>query len=222
MRLLESQEGVAVAGRAASAKQELDLIEDEPVDTVLLDFDLGSERALDSLTAVRARGFAGRVLIVTAGVSEQESVHLVQAGVAAIFHKHKPPEQIRACVRTSASGEVWLERSYLKSLFKSLDAAEPACAPPKLTDREREALRAVFQCLSNKKIAERLGRGNDGQGHHATVVQQNRRPHPQPTRPGRTGAVLRPDVNPQHCADTFSPRTFRLARISFSLPLRTI
>ena len=59
--------------------------------TADFDFDLGSESALHFVRDVKASGFTGQILVVTAGVSEPEAVRLVQAGVAGIFHKHNPP-----------------------------------------------------------------------------------------------------------------------------------
>jgi len=155
VRLLDSEPDLTVAGKTGTAREALEVLSSRPVDVVLLDFDLGPERAVDFLAELRNRGFPGRTLVVTAGVSDQESVQLVQAGVAGIFHKHNPPELLCRCIRQVAAGEVWLESNYLKPLFQRLDATEPA-ASFRLTDRERQVLRGVFQGLGNKEIAGRL------------------------------------------------------------------
>jgi hypothetical protein len=46
---------------------------------ILLDVDLGSERAVDFVLEVRKRGFKGKILVLTAGASPEEAVHLVRA-----------------------------------------------------------------------------------------------------------------------------------------------
>ena len=51
-------------------------------DLVLLDHDLGGERASQFLPAARQAGFEGRVLVVTAWVSDTEARRLMQQGVA--------------------------------------------------------------------------------------------------------------------------------------------
>jgi two-component system nitrate/nitrite response regulator NarL len=155
-RLLEREPGFAVVGRTGRVAEALQVLKNERVDIVLLDYDLGSERALDLLAEARRLPFAGKVLIVTAGVSEQEAIHLIESGVAGIFHKHNPPESIRECLREVANGEVWLERGYLKPLFGQLDATRTT-QPATLTDKERKVLRGVFQGLGNKEIGATLG-----------------------------------------------------------------
>ena len=54
----------------ATIREALQILAQKPVDLVLLDHDLGSERASQFLPAARQIGFNGRVLIVTAWVSD--------------------------------------------------------------------------------------------------------------------------------------------------------
>jgi two-component system nitrate/nitrite response regulator NarL len=155
-RLLEREPGFVVAGTASTAREALHVLSMRHVDIVLLDYDLGAERAVHFISEARACGFSGSILIVTAGVSDLESIQLVESGVAGVFHKHNRPELLCECVRKVAAGEVWLENKYLKPLFRRVESAEPAVSP-RLTERERHVLRCVFQGLANKEIAEGLG-----------------------------------------------------------------
>ena len=122
---------------------------------VLLDVDLGAERALDFVVGARKGGFDGQILIVTAGVSDQEAVQLIQAGVAGILHKHNSTGVLCDTIRQVARGEVCLEKAYLASLFRSVDRTR-AAERPKLSERDRMVLRFIFQGLTNREIAERL------------------------------------------------------------------
>lgn len=90
-----------------------------------------------------------------AGISGQEAVQLVQAGVAGILHKQHSTEALCNAIRQVAAGEVCIEQNYLSSLFRSVDQTKPP-AQPKLTDRDKTVLRFVFQGLTNKDIAARL------------------------------------------------------------------
>jgi DNA-binding NarL/FixJ family response regulator len=67
--------------------------------------------------AAKGKGFQGRILVVTAGVSDQEAVQLVEAGVAGILHKKNPTEVLCDTVRQVARGEVCLEKDYLAPYF---------------------------------------------------------------------------------------------------------
>lgn len=153
--LLEREPGLRVVGSCDTMEAALAALGREAVDLLLLDHDLGTGRAVDLIGEARRQGFAGRFLVVTAGVAAHEAVRLVQAGVAGIFHKHNPLESLKECVWQIARGDVWLERDYLRPLLQSIDPAPP---PPRarLTERDRAALRALVDGLSNKEIGERL------------------------------------------------------------------
>jgi two-component system nitrate/nitrite response regulator NarL len=125
------------------------------VDVLLLDFDLGRERATPIVRQLHEAGFPGKILIVTAGLSEAEAVQLIRSGVAGIFHKHHGSQALCTAIRQVAAGEPYLETNYLGSVFRSL-GPEPAGGPPRLSEREVKLLRLLFQGLLNKEIASRL------------------------------------------------------------------
>jgi DNA-binding NarL/FixJ family response regulator len=155
-RMLEREQDLKIVGQCASGTEALALLRGAEVDVVLLDVDLGPERAVDFVAAARQGGFSGRILIVTAGISEQEAVRLVQAGVAGILHKQNSTEVLCRTIRQVAGGEVCLEKTYLGSLFRSVDRSH-GLRPTKLTERDRAVLRYTLQGLSNREIAEKMG-----------------------------------------------------------------
>src|ERR1700749_3247612 len=73
-RVLEKEPGFRIAGQYASGSEALAALRECEAEIVLLDVDLGSERALDFIVEARKRGFEGRILVVTAGVSDQEAL----------------------------------------------------------------------------------------------------------------------------------------------------
>ena len=156
IRMLERESDLKVVGQCASSSDALRSINELEVDVVLLDVDLGGERAIDFVTGAKRCGFQGKVLVVTAGISEQEAVQLIQAGVAGILHKQNATEVLCNAIRQVASGEACLERAYLGPLFRSV-ARSQSPRPIKLTERDKSVLRFTLQGLSNKEIAERLG-----------------------------------------------------------------
>jgi two-component system nitrate/nitrite response regulator NarL len=154
-RLLEQRPGVTIAGQCSSSSEALSVLQTCGANMVLLDVDLGSERALDFVLEARKRGFEGQVLVVTAGVSGPEAVQLVRSGVAGILHKQHSGDALCEAVAKVASGGVWLEDDYLQPLFRSVDLTKTH-GRPRLTDREKEILRLIFQGLTNKEIGGRL------------------------------------------------------------------
>ena len=115
---------------------------------------MGGERASQFLPAARQAGFEGRVLVVTAWVSDTEARRLMAQGVSGIFLKQAPLEQLISTIRTVAGGDNWVD----SSIAGPGDAppAKDASSPPLFNDRQRKVLRFVLEGLSNKEIAWRL------------------------------------------------------------------
>src|SRR5215469_15451316 len=74
IRLFENDPSIRVVGQCGSSEEALVEVRKSKPAIVLLDVDLGGERALDFVTQVRKRGYEGKILIVTAGLSGQEAV----------------------------------------------------------------------------------------------------------------------------------------------------
>jgi len=155
-RMLEKEADFTVVGQASSVAQGLDVVKSGVATVVLLDVDLGTDRALDFVKAARTLGFEGHILVVTAGISDPEAVQLVQAGISGILHKHHSIDVLCERIRRVAGGEVCLEQSYLGPLFRAVDRTR---GPKKvsLTDRDRTILRCILQGLTNREIAGRIG-----------------------------------------------------------------
>lgn len=90
-RLLSGDPSLEIAGVAGDAEEALSRLPGLDVDVVLLDYMLGERPAGAVVEALRARGFAGRILLVTAGLPDREAREMIGAGVAGIFHKRTPP-----------------------------------------------------------------------------------------------------------------------------------
>jgi DNA-binding NarL/FixJ family response regulator len=154
-RSVEREADLQVVGHFASSTEALAALGKVLPDIVLLDVDLGSERALDFIVGAKAAGFNLKILVLTAGTSDQQAIQLIQAGVTGILHKHHSTEYLFNALRQISNGEVFLEKKYLGPLFRSVDRSHPVSGP-KLTNRDRTVLRFILQGLTNREISERL------------------------------------------------------------------
>lgn len=139
----------------ATIQDALSFLERESFDLVLLDHDLGSERAFQFLPAAAQSGFNGHVLIVTAWVSNTEARRLVRQGVAGIFSKQSPLSALANTMRKVAAGQTCFDTPY-ETLAGEESVTTPKGSGPEFNDRQRSVLRFVLEGLSNKEIAWKL------------------------------------------------------------------
>lgn len=155
-RLLSAEPGFEVVANCGTTEEAEALLRAQPVDLVLLDFDFGITNSTHFVQSANEAGFRGRILMVTAGLGENQAAELIRLGIAGIFLKHHPPTLLSQAIRHVASGEVWFEQQFLRGVMSAASAPAPAPREP-LTERERQVLLQVFEGLSNREIAERLG-----------------------------------------------------------------
>jgi DNA-binding NarL/FixJ family response regulator len=155
-RLLEGEPDLEMAACCASVSEATEALGQTPVDLVLLDYDLGKEQGFRFVTEARERGFKGRFLVVTAGMSDAESARALGLGVSGIFPKHSSPVVLIQAIRKVMAGETWLDENAIQALVReSKHTKAPDPAKP-FAERETQVLRGVFEGLSNKEIGGRL------------------------------------------------------------------
>jgi DNA-binding NarL/FixJ family response regulator len=161
-RLLEAEPQFRIAGTCAGTAEALAALdraalESEPVDVVLLDYDLGDEQGTAFLDEAKRRGLEARILMVTAGMSDSGTLRAFEAGSAGVFLKHSPPAQLVEAIHKVANGEMWLDSRAVPSLVSGATSRSgQRDEGQSLNARERAVLKAVFEGLSNKEIAAHL------------------------------------------------------------------
>lgn len=156
VRLLASEPDLQVQAACSSVDEAVQFLTRETPQVVLLDYDLGAESGMRFLRRSAEAGYRGRVLVVTAGLQDSEAMALLRSGAWGIFLKHNSPESLVEAIRKVARGEVWLDQHLLRLLVQEARSGIYEEQVPRLSGRETEVLRAVFEGLSNKEIALRL------------------------------------------------------------------
>ncbi|MFZ0516407.1 MAG: response regulator transcription factor [Acidobacteriaceae bacterium] len=157
VRLLESEPDFLVVAHCAAVTEAIRILRNEPIDIVLLDYDLGEEQGTELLRDLQSSHHPAKALMVTAGMSDRITMDVVHSGVAGIILKHSSPAQLIGAIRAVARGEIWLEGNLLRSLVSGVkdQLSEPRSARP-LTLRQQDVLSGILDGLTNKEIAWNL------------------------------------------------------------------
>ena len=159
-RLLDSEPDFQVVAHCGTTAEALEAIAANPVDLLLLDYDLGEDNGLNFIQQARAAGFSGRIFVITAGMTDAESVRALSLGVCGIFLKHSPPSLLGEAIRKVMAGETWIDQRCIQSPPWSgpWGIGRRAFSSRKLlTERESAVLKGVFEGLTNKEIGVSLG-----------------------------------------------------------------
>ena len=155
-RLLASEPDFEMVGHSGTAAEALAVLRREPVDIVLLDWDLGEDHGSQFLAAARQAGYQGKVLMITAGMTATESSVVLQLGASGIFLKHNSPATLAKAIRLVVGGEMWVDQKVIQMMADGIQRREEQPLR-KLTEREQQVLRGIFEGLTNKEIAAQIG-----------------------------------------------------------------
>jgi len=155
-RLVDSEPDLEMTGHCATVDKAIDILRQKTIDLVLLDYDLGKENGFQFIARALEMGFEGRFLIVTAGMSDAQSVQAVRLGVGGIFTKHSSPGSLARAIRKVMAGETWLDQTSVQALVEVTKRQETPDSNRPFTERENQVLQGVFEGFSNKEIGGRL------------------------------------------------------------------
>jgi DNA-binding NarL/FixJ family response regulator len=160
-RFLAAEPGFEIAGECGSSAEALEVLGGSPVDIVLLDFNLGSERGSEFMSAARHSGYRGRFLLVAGMADARSAAIALTLGASGIFLKSEAPERLSHTIRLVANGEVWVDPTVIQMLAEQLidrypqfDDQGPSGV---LEDREQNVLFGILGGLTNKKIGANMG-----------------------------------------------------------------
>jgi two-component system nitrate/nitrite response regulator NarL len=156
-RLLEGVPRLKIVARCADATAAIELLSTTPADVVLLDYDLGEETALPLLRQLQDRWTNLKILMVTAGMSDDVTLQVMEAGVSGIFLKHDDPDHLVTAIERVYAGEIWMDEKTLQSLVSGRQSRKESLERTRpLTVRQSEVLHGILDGLANKEIAWKL------------------------------------------------------------------
>ena len=156
-RLLSVEPGFDVVAHCGTIEEALQVLRQESIDIVLLDFDLGQHDGREFLRLAKEQGFNGKILLVTAGVDPGAVSELIRSGISGVFRKHDSAALLAQGIRDVMAGKVWLDQDQLQTALSAESTTPQPIETRRLTEREQQVLYFVFEGLANKEIASRIG-----------------------------------------------------------------
>ena len=156
-RLLATSPPFRVVAHCATASEAMSRASGDEVDIILLDYDLGEETGTRLLMELKRTQSRAKVLMVTAGLSDDATLQVIEAGAAGIFLKQGSPDQLIAAIKLVADGGTWLDGTAVQSMQAGQQAHSRQLERTRsLTLRQSEVLRGILEGLANKEIALKL------------------------------------------------------------------
>src|SRR5260370_33069644 len=104
------------------------------------------------MSFARRHGFEGKILMVTAGMSANESSIAIQLGASGIFLKQNSPATLARAIRMVVGGEAWVDEKVMRLLAAAVGENDDQISAKGLTTREQQVLQGVFEGLTNKEV----------------------------------------------------------------------
>ena len=155
-RLLISEPDFETVAECGTPAEALEALGRWHVDIILLDFDLEDDTGARFISSARATGYKGKILMVTAGMSPPDISASWKLGISGIFLKHSSPATLLEAIRMVAAGGEWIDPKLAAGTGR-VPESKAQTATGQLTAREQQVLRSVFEGLTNKEIAHRIG-----------------------------------------------------------------
>jgi DNA-binding NarL/FixJ family response regulator len=160
--ILEGESDMEVAGAAADGQQAFELVQQVPVDVLLMDVRMPGEGGISATRRILAQPAPPRVLMLTTFDLDEYVYDSLRAGASGFLLKDMPGEDIVTAVRQAARGsDSLLAPAVTRRLIQRFAGSRPikpssATQLTALTHREMDVLRAVARGMSNAEIAAHL------------------------------------------------------------------
>jgi DNA-binding NarL/FixJ family response regulator len=173
--LLALTSDIDVVAEAADGDEALTLIERHRPDVLLLDLRMPGRDGLATLSALRERGDAVPVLVLTTFDDDELVLDALRAGAHGYLLKDVTLDQLVDAIRTLARGHTLIQPAVTARLLRAVTEGPrraarywPHTVP--LTERELEVLRLLASGFSNSEIADALHLATGTVKNHVSMV----------------------------------------------------
>lgn len=151
LRSVLERSGIVLVGTAYDLANAVDGVRESQPDVVLVDHTAGLKMVFQFIADARSVWPNCQVVLWVNDLAEIDCFRALQTGARGVLKKTLPLDLLVECLRSVASGNVWIEGS----VDQRISGMEHRPAP-RLTPREKEIVQKVCAGLKNKDIAAAL------------------------------------------------------------------
>ena len=160
-KILSLEPDLEIVGEAVDGDEVISLLNRSKPDVLLLDIKMEKINGLQVLPQIVQLFPHLKIVILTAQITQVESISAIKEGARGIIMKHAASEFLIKGIRKVYNGELWADNSTMslvvESLSKRLRGERPLDREKKdLSQREKEVITLVATGHRNKEIADKL------------------------------------------------------------------
>jgi DNA-binding NarL/FixJ family response regulator len=159
--LLDMLPDVRVVGVAYDGEEAIDLCRREEPDVVLMDISMPKMNGISATRGIKDLLPQTAVIILTGHEEDDHVFEGIKAGAQGYLLKDSEPEDLARAIQTVHAGNTIIAPDLAQKMLNTFSGGRPGgsahLAPPPLTERELEVIRALAHGLSDRQIASTLG-----------------------------------------------------------------
>src|SRR5215204_6093313 len=148
-----------VVGVAYDGEEAVELCRKEEPDVVLMDISMPKMDSISATRQIRDLLPQTAIIILTGHEEDEHIFEGIKAGAQGYLLKDSEPEDLSRAIRTVHAGDTIIAPDLAQKMLNTFEIRPGSShlAPPPLTERELEVIRALAQGMSDRQIAGTLG-----------------------------------------------------------------
>ncbi len=154
---LQSNPDLDISAHASTANQALAVLEDTPIDVILLDINLPDMDGIETCKLIKKKYPSIKIIGLTTYNQVSFISEMLRQGANGYLFKNTTLEEIITAVKSVFQGDQYLSEEVNQRLInKATGKRVSHLFIPKLTRREKEVLELIAQKYTNQEIAKEL------------------------------------------------------------------
>ena len=159
--LVEMLPGVEVVGVAYDGEEGVALCREQEPDVVLMDISMPKMDGISATREIKDLLPQTAVIILTGHEEDEHVFEGIKAGAQGYLLKDSDPEDLSRAIRTVYAGNTIIAPDLAQKMLRTFEGGRSRggsrLAPPPLTERELEIIKALARGMSDRQIAHSLG-----------------------------------------------------------------